>query len=84
MAESGDGGHQPELIRCLAFDLIGCAIMGAQTSSRLFERLVLRFKVRDDGEVIGRAAHGRSLAQSLELVTYRLHTIVDLLVQRLI
>jgi len=56
--------------------------MGAQTSSRLFERLVLRFKVRDDGDVVGRAAHGRPLAQSLELVTYRLHPIVDLLAQR--
>lgn len=73
-----------KLIRCLAVELIGCAIMGPQTSSRLFERLVLRFKVCDDGAVVGRAAHGRSLAQSLELLTYRLHPIVDLLAQRLI
>jgi len=58
--------------------------LGRQTASRLFERLVLRFKVRDDGEVVGRAAHSRSLAQSLELLTYRLHPIVDLLAQRLI
>ena len=79
-----DRGHEPELIRCLAVELIGCAIMGPQTSSRLFERLVLRFKVRDDGKVVGPAAHGRSVAQSLELVTYRLHPIVDLLAQRLI
>ena len=76
-----DREHQPKLIRCLAVALRGCAIMGAQTRSRLFERLVLRFKLRDDGEVVGRVAHGRSLAQSLELVTYRLHPIVDLLAQ---
>ena len=75
---------EPELIRCLAVELVGCAIMGPQSSSRLFERLVLRFKVRDKGTVVGRAAHGRSLAQSLDLVTYRLHSIVDLLSQRLI
>jgi len=77
-------GHWPELFRCPAVEVVGCAIMGPQTGSRLFERLVLRFKVRDDGEVVGRAAHGRSLAQSLKLVTYRLHPVVDLLAQRLI
>ena len=69
---------------CLAVELIGCAIMRPQTSSRLFERLVLRFKLRDDGKVIGRAAHGRSLAESLQFVAYRLHPVVDLLAQRLI
>jgi len=58
--------------------------MGSHTNSRLFERLVLRFKVRDDGTVVRRAAHGRSLAKSLKLVTYRRHPIVDLLAQRLI
>lgn len=77
-------GLQPELIRCFAVALIGCAIMRAQTSSRLFERLVLRFKLRDNGKVVGRVAHGRAVAQSLELATYRLHPIVDLLAQRLI
>jgi hypothetical protein len=66
----------------LYVELIGCAIIGPQSDSRIFERLVLRFKVCDDGEVVGRAAHGRSLAQTLELVTYRLHPIVDLLAQR--
>ncbi len=81
-----DCGHwpEPELIRCLTVELIRCAIMGAQTNSRLLERLVLRFKLCDDGMVVGRLAHGRSLAQSLELVTYRLHPIVDLLAKRLI
>jgi len=78
------GGHQPELTECLAIDLIGCAIMGAQSSSRLFERPVLRFKLRYHGPVVGRITHGRSLSQSLELVTYRRHPIVDLLAQRLI
>jgi len=77
-------GHQPELIGCLAADLIGCAIIGTQTCSRLFERLVLRFKLRYQGPVVGRIAHGRSVSQSLELVTYRRHPIVDLLAQRLI
>jgi len=33
---------------------------------------------------MGLLPHGRSLAQSLELVTYRLHPIVNLLAQRLI
>jgi hypothetical protein len=58
--------------------------MKSQTSSRLFKRLVLRFKLRDDAKVVGGFAHGRSLAQSLELMTYHLHRIVDLLAQRLI
>ena len=53
--------------------------MGDQTRSRLFERLVLRFKLRDEGAVVGWAAHGRSVAQSFELVAYRLHPVVDLL-----
>jgi hypothetical protein len=58
--------------------------MGAQSSSRLFERLVLGFKLRYHGPVVGRIAHGRSLSQSLELVTYCRHPIVDLLAQRII
>jgi hypothetical protein len=53
--------------------------MGAQTGSRLFERLVLRFKLSYHGPVVGGIAHGRSLSQSLELVTYCRHPIVDLL-----
>jgi hypothetical protein len=69
---------------CLAVQLIETVIMGAQTNSRLFERLVLSFKRRDDGSVIGRLAHGWSLAKSLELVTYSRHPFVDLLAQRLI
>jgi hypothetical protein len=72
------------LIGCLAVDLIGRAIMGAQTGSRLFERLVLRFKLRYHGSVVGRIAHGRALSQLLELMTYCRHPIVDLLAQRLI
>jgi hypothetical protein len=78
------GGHQPELTGCLAVDLIGCAIMGPQTGSRLFERLVLRLKRRYHGPVVGRIAHCRTLSQSLELVTYCRHPIVDLLAQRFI
>jgi hypothetical protein len=58
--------------------------MGAQASSRLPERLILGFKVRDDANVVGRVAHGRSLAQSLDLVADCRHYIVDLLAQRLI
>jgi hypothetical protein len=78
------GGHQPELIGCLAVDLIVSAIMGPQTGSSLFERLVLRFKLRYHSPVVGRIAHGRSLSQLLELVTDGRHPIVDLLAQRLI
>jgi hypothetical protein len=78
------GGHQPGLIGRLAVDLIGRSIMGAQTGSRLFERLVLRFKLRYHGPVVGRIAHGRSLSQSLELVTYCGNPIADLLAQRLV
>ncbi len=58
--------------------------MGSQITPSLFERLVLGFKVRDEGAVVGRTAHCRSLAQSLELMTYRLHPLVDLLAQRLV
>jgi hypothetical protein len=58
--------------------------MGAQTGSRLFERLILRFKLRYHGSVVGRITHGRSLSQSLELVTYCRHPIVDLLAKWLI
>lgn len=58
--------------------------MGPQTGSRLFKRLVFRFKLRDDGKVVGRFAQGRSRAQLLELVTYCLHPFVDLLAQRLV
>jgi hypothetical protein len=50
----------------------------------VFERLILRFKLCDEGAVVGRVAHGWALAQSLELVTDRYHSIVDLLAQRLI
>ncbi len=78
------GGDQPRLIGCHAVDLIGFAVMEAQTGSRGFERLVLRFKLRYHGPVVGRIAHGRSLSQSLELVTYCRHPIVDLLAQRFI
>jgi hypothetical protein len=72
------------LIECLAVGCIGGAIMGAQTFSRQFERLVLRFKLRYHGPVVRRFAQGRSLSQPLELVTYCRHRIVDLLAQRLI
>jgi len=58
--------------------------MGAHTTSSLFERLILGFKVCDEGAVVGRLAQCRSLAQSLELMTYCLHPLVDLLSQRLI
>jgi hypothetical protein len=69
---------------CLAVELVCSTIVGSDTNSRLFERLVLRFKFRDDGTVVRRAAHGRSLVQSFELATYRGHPIVDLLAQWLI
>lgn len=52
---------------------------GVQTTTSLFESLALGFKVRDEGAVVGRITHCRSLAQSLELLTYRLHPLVDLL-----
>lgn len=58
--------------------------MRAQTTPSLFECLVLSFKVRDESAVVGRTAHCRSLAQPLELMTYRLHPLVDLLAQRLV
>jgi len=58
--------------------------MGAQTTTSRFERLILGFQVRDEGAVVGRIAHCRSLAQSLELLTDSLHPLVDLLSQRLI
>ncbi len=69
---------------CLAIDLVWGGIMGSYTNARLLERLVLGFEVRDDGAVVRRAAHGRSLVQSFELATYRRHPIVDLLAQWLI
>ena len=68
----------------LSVSITGCAIMGAQAPSSLFERPVLRFEVRDEGAVVGRFAHRWSLAQPLELITYRRHPLVDLLSQRLV
>jgi LysR substrate binding domain len=55
-----------------------------QIPPRLFERLILRLKLRDEADVVGRLAHGRSLAKPLELVTYHRHRVVDLLAQLLI
>jgi hypothetical protein len=84
MLAAGQREYRPESGGCIAAGIIGCAIMGAQTGSRLFERLVLRFQRRYHGPVVGGIAHGRSFSQSLELVTYCRHPIVDLLAQRLI
>jgi hypothetical protein len=83
----GDFWFRPmsaSVIQLSNIELTGCVIMRAQASSRLFERLVFRFKVRDDGSVVGPAAHGRSVSQSLELQTNCCHSVVDLLAHWLI